>query len=183
MREHTVPSASSEQTSIAYLVFELGGSEYAIDVGCVREIISDAVPSPVPGAPDYLMGVINLRGKILPMVDLRGRFRMKNRPLAPRDCFVILTTQTGQQVVELGIRVDAVCDVQRISEDNIECGTALSEYSPDRLAFRGVAKTEKGVRLLLDSSQLIEQLRADVRVRTAAERPDCQLTTSSAVSD
>ena len=170
---HPLPTSESVPDNSpvhAYLVLRLDNSDYAIRVEHVREIITSVTPSPVPGAPDYLMGVINLRGKILPMVDLRRRFRLPIAADDERDCYIVLMVEIDDQLVELGVRVDAVCEVARISEQCVDNTNVLDEFSPDRLVFQGVAKTTSGVKLVLDTRQLISQLRRDVHLTLASNQ-------------
>lgn len=148
----------------AYLVFRLDGSHYAISVDYVGEIITSAEISPVPGAPDYLTGVTNLRGRILPMIDMRKRFQLCQNRSTERDCHVILILELGDDLVELGIQVDAVTEVTRIAPDDIDNAEAMTDYV-DKLVFNGVAKTDTGVKLILDAESLIRQLQRDVRRR------------------
>lgn len=164
-------ATTSTASMIPHLVFKLDGSEYAIHVKHVREIITSVNPSTVPGAPDYLMGVINLRGKILPMVDMRKRFDLPVLEDDGRDCFIVLTLEHDNQCYELGIRVDAVCEVQRIPESCIDSISDLSNYSSQRLSFQGVAKTASGIKMIVDSTQLVEQLRSDVRLKLQSSAP------------
>lgn len=155
-------SEQDEAPSNAYLVFQMNDSDYAIHVEHVREIITSIEPSPVPGSPDYLSGVINLRGRILPMISLRRRFGFPIVDKGDRDCFVILSLKIGNELVELGIDVDGVSEVSRISDDAIDPTNTISDYA-NSLIFTGVAKTASGIKLVLDSESLIGQLKQDVQ--------------------
>ncbi|MEM9588060.1 MAG: chemotaxis protein CheW [Planctomycetota bacterium] len=164
MRETTNDVVADDAEKAAYLIFSLDGSDYAICVDHVREIITSIKTSPVPGSPDYLSGVSNLRGRILPMVDLRERFGMPSTVSTDRDCYVILMLEHRGGLVEVGVRVDAVKEVARIAGDEIDPAPSIHDYA-NKLVFRGVTKTASGVKLVLDSAGLIQQLREDVRVQ------------------
>lgn len=144
-----------------YLVFRLDESEYAIPVEHIREIIAKAELSPVPGAPPFLLGVLNLRGRILPVVDLRTRFEFNTERDDTRDCYVILTDTIDGNSVELAVKVDAVCEVARINEEEIDDAPSMHHYA-GRLIFGGVAKTPSGVKLIVEANSLIGQLKSDL---------------------
>ncbi|MEM9368371.1 MAG: chemotaxis protein CheW [Planctomycetota bacterium] len=161
-------TSDQSKSSETYLVFELDGSEYAITVQYVREIITSMEPSPVPGAPNYIRGVINLRGRILPLVDMRKRFAMKPAKSGARECWIIMVLDSEDGVIEVGISVDSVCEVVHIATEAIDSAPIFND-DEDRLVFKGVAKTQSGVKLILDSSALVDQLRRDVQVRSNAQ--------------
>lgn len=155
------PSVVPEKQN-AYLIFSLNDSNYAIPVEHVREIITSIQTSPVPGAPSYLTGVVNLRGRILPIVDLRKRFQFGNDFETDRQCYIILMLETEEELIELGIKVDAVSEVARIGESEVDPANGMHDYN-QTLVFNGVAKTSTGIKLVLDSRILVEQLKGDVR--------------------
>ncbi|MEM6778032.1 MAG: chemotaxis protein CheW [Planctomycetota bacterium] len=159
-------SGTEVENGETFLVFRLDGADYAMSVQCVREIITSVQPSPVPGAPDYIRGVVNLRGRILPLVDLRKRFGLPQPDEVLRECWIIMVIDEGDEPVEVGISVDSVCEVIRIPEETIDAAPVFND-DPSRLVFRGVAKTAEGVKLLLDADALVEQLRRDVQIRCA----------------
>lgn len=161
--------ASQDQGQIAYLVFSLDECSYAIEVEHVSEIIASVATSPVPGAPDYLKGVTNLRGRILPMVDMRKRFQLQGKNVSGRDCYIILMMELEHELVELGIRVDSADEVIRLAVQDVGDAGSMSNYV-DKLVFNGVARTETGVKLVLDAKTLIQQLQHDVRQRYGDER-------------
>lgn len=162
----------------AYLVFGLNDSQYAIQVQHVREIITSAEASPIPGAPDYLTGVINLRGRLLPLVDLRRRFNIPESKASRRDCFLVLMLEYDDEIVELGIKIDSVEEVIRIAPEQIDAAASIQEYG-EQLVFSGVARTHSGVRLILDAQALISQMQKDVREQYRRRRTQFQETRSA----
>jgi purine-binding chemotaxis protein CheW len=142
--------------SDAYLVFQLDSSNYAIAVEHVSEIITSLNFSPVPGSPEFLIGVANLRGRILPMIDLRTRFRLAAKH-CDRECFMIVTLESEEEKLELGLKVDSVSEVARIPAQQIDPAPTMTNPS-DKLVFSGVAKINSGVKLIVDAKTLVGQL-------------------------
>ena len=143
--------------SNAYLVFQLDSSDYAIAVEHVTEIITSVTYSPVPGSPDFLLGVANLRGRILPMIDLRKRFRYDAKS-SDRECFMIMTLESSDETTELGLKIDSVSEVARIAPELIDPAPQMSKFA-DRIVFSGVAKINSGAKLIVDARTLVDQLK------------------------
>jgi purine-binding chemotaxis protein CheW len=99
-----------------FLIFELGGQRFGLDVAEVREIVRAVCPVPLPGAPLVVEGVINLRGRVVPVLDLRRRFRLPQRPLEPSDHLVIARA-AGRLVA---LRVDRAVDLARVAAADVE---------------------------------------------------------------
>lgn len=146
-----------KKKSNAYLVFQLDSSDYAISVEHVSEIITSLTCSPVPGSPEFLIGVANLRGRILPMVDLRTRFRFAQKA-TERECYMIVSLESEEETLELGIKIDSVSEVARIPDDLIDPAPSMTKFM-DRLVFSGVAKISSGVKLIVDARTLVGQLK------------------------
>ena len=148
-------------SSTAHMIFTLAQSEYAVSVSQVREIITSITISPVPGSPDYLTGVTNLRGHILPIVDLRRRFEIEGEFDSERECIVVLSIENEESTLEFGIRADAVVEVVSISEEEIDPAPTMNDFS-GKLVFSGIARSETGVKLVLDTQTLVKQLKHDI---------------------
>jgi purine-binding chemotaxis protein CheW len=146
-----------EKVSNAYLIFQLDSSDYAIPVEHVSEIITTLTVSPVPGSPDFLIGVANLRGRILPILDLRKRFRLADRS-SERQCFMIVTLVSEDETLELGLKIDSVSEVVRIPSALIDPTPGMSKFA-HKLVFNGVAKINTGVKLIVDAGTLVDQLK------------------------
>jgi purine-binding chemotaxis protein CheW len=146
-----------------YLTFSLAGEEYGIGILKIREIIGMLPVTGVPETPHFVKGVINLRGKVIPVIDLRLRFGMAEIGYTERTCIIVVEIRSSGTVVPTGIVVDGVSEVLNIKAGDIEdtptFGTKLNtEY------ILGMAKVGKGVKLLLDidrvlGSEEIEQLK------------------------
>ena len=134
-----------------YLTFSLGEEIYGIDIRVVIEIIGIQKITVVPEVPDYVRGIINLRGKIIPVVDMRLRFRRDFREYTDRTCIVVIEVNG----VLIGLIVDGVSEVLDITENDVvpppELKASQNKY------IRGIGKTEGGVVLLLDWMKLFSE--------------------------
>ena len=125
------------------VVFELGDEKYGTDINTVREIIRMPTVTQMPGTPEHVRGVINLRGRVIPVVDLRTRFRLPATELTA-DTRVLVVDIAGESI---GVVVDAVTEVRRISSGSVESpgATATTEES---FYIEGIAKQD--LLILLD---------------------------------
>ena len=98
-----------------YLIFTMAGEQFGIEIRYITEIISIQPMTPVPGLPEYIMGVTNLRGKIIPVMDARLRFRKEARAYDDRTCIIVLETDE----MSVGLIVDSVLEVVAISDAEI----------------------------------------------------------------
>jgi purine-binding chemotaxis protein CheW len=102
-----------------YLTFMQGGEVYAIGILHVKEIIGYGQVTPVPMMPDYIRGVINLRGRVVPVVDLAARLGRESTPVGKRTCIIILEVEGDGEVQDMGMVVDAVNEVVEIGPDQM----------------------------------------------------------------
>ena len=112
--------AVSEATAAQYLTFLLGEEVFAMDIRTVREIIQFGPMTSVPLMPDFVRGVINLRGAVVPVIDLQARFGRQRAAVGKKTCIVIFDALRAGERVELGLLVDAVSEVIDIAADAIE---------------------------------------------------------------
>jgi purine-binding chemotaxis protein CheW len=133
-----------------YLTFVLGGETFGIDIGAVHSIVGMQPVTPVPGVPAFVRGVINLRGRIIPVVDLRLRFGREAAEYGERACIVVVEARD----VCAGLIVDGVSEVSAIDDADI---VPPPEWSAGAQAccVKGIGKTGGGVKLLLDCDTLI----------------------------
>ncbi len=103
-----------------YLTFSLDNGTFAIDINAVREIIQYCPMTEVPLMPDFVRGVINLRGAVVPVIDLQARFGKQAAKVGKKTCIVIFDSNSQGDRVELGLMVDAVSAVIDIAADQIE---------------------------------------------------------------
>lgn len=127
------------------VVFDLAGEVYGVDISSVREIIRMQAVTHVPNAPDFVEGVINLRGRVIPILDLRKRFGLRVSE-ETRESRVVVVDIAGQNI---GIIVDAVIEVLRLAADAIEPASSLIT-TEDCYYLEGIAKLDGKLLILLD---------------------------------
>ncbi len=137
-----------------YLTFTLAEEEYGIGILKIKEIIGMMAITTVPQTPDFVKGVINLRGKVIPVVDLRLRFGMGEIDYTERTCIIVVEIRGQSGVILIGIVVDSVSEVLNIKGEEIEdtptFGTKLNtEY------ILGMAKMDGTVKILLDIDRVL----------------------------
>lgn len=103
-----------------YLAFHVAGERYAVGISKVWEIITFRPPTRVPMTPAYVMGVINLRGSVVPLVDLAMKFGLPETAISKRTCIIIVDLELGSEVTVMGIVVDAVSAVIEVNSSDIE---------------------------------------------------------------
>jgi len=132
-----------------YLVFHLGREHFGIRVLKVREIMGLQDITAVPHTPAFVKGVFNLRGKVIPVIDLRRRFQMPEIEYSPRTCIIVVSLSGADEPVPMGLVVDGVAEVINIAESDIEATPAFGNEL-DTSYLLGIAKIRGEVRLLLD---------------------------------
>lgn len=137
-----------------YLVFALGKQEFGIDISKVREIIGRLPIRSIPEAPPFVKGVINLRGKVIPVMDLRLRFGMEEVEATERSCIIVLEHIADGAVTNVGVAVDSVTEVLEIKTSEI-ADTPFFGANIDTNYILAMAKTEGGVKILLDMDRLL----------------------------
>ena len=137
-----------------YLTFILADEEYGIGILKVREIIGIMTVTPVPQTPAFVKGVINLRGKVIPVVDLRLKFGMDPVAYNERTSIIVVEVQSGADYFRIGLVVDAVSEVVNIKGEDVEdtptFGTRL-----DTGYILGMAKLAGRVKILLDIDRVL----------------------------
>lgn len=141
----------------SYLTFVLGEQEYGLELLRVREIIALMPITPMPMTKPYLRGVMNLRGRVIPVVDMRRKFGMEVTPDHDRKCIIVVDTEAEERVIRMGCLVDAVCDVGEVAADDIQAASSFAG-SLQQGFIRAVARTETGVRLLLDIDSVLGEV-------------------------
>jgi len=132
-----------------HLTFKLEREEYGIEILKVKEIIGIMPITTVPQTPDYVKGVVNLRGKIIQVVDLRMMFGMPTTDYTERTCIVVVEIHRSAGAVFVGLVVDEVSEVVNLNQGDIEESPEFSgDLDTDYIL--GLAKTDGGVKILLD---------------------------------
>lgn len=158
----TLETTVNEVDEKQLVVFDLADETYGVDIGSVREIIRIQEITKVPRTPDYVEGVINLRGKVIPVIDLRKKFGFQKAEVT-KDTRIVVVDING---ADIGVVVDAVTEVLRLSSDAVEpptgvITTAESDY------LLGIAKLESRLIILLDLQKAL--LNIDVQADHIAE--------------
>ncbi len=137
-----------------YLTFSLAGEEYGIGILKVKEIIGMMPITTVPRTPEFVKGVVNLRGKVIPVVDLRRKFGMEETGYTERTCIIVMEIagQTGSLL--MGMVVDAVSEVLNIKAAELEETPAFGTKL-DTDYILGMAKMNGGVKILLDINKVL----------------------------
>ncbi len=137
-----------------YLTFSLADEEYGIGILKIKEIIGMMPITSVPQTPEFVKGVINLRGKVIPVVDLRLRFGMDSIDYTERTCIIVVEIEGSAGTVQIGIVVDAVSEVLNVNAEDVEeTPTFGAKLNTDYIL--GMAKMEGGVKILLDIDKVL----------------------------
>ncbi len=138
-----------------YLTFKLANEVYGLEILRVREIIGVLPITRVPRMPEHVRGVINLRGKVIPVIDLRAKFSMEIAEETSETCIIVVDAEDGNGDVLIGILVDSVSEVLDISEKNIEetpeMGSAI-----DTGYISGIGKAAGKVVILLNIGRVLD---------------------------
>jgi purine-binding chemotaxis protein CheW len=137
-----------------YLTFRLAAEEYGLEILKVQEIIKMMDITKIPRTPDFVRGVINLRGKVIPVVDLRLKFSMEAKETTEKTCVIVVQVRRQEGVVTMGIIVDEVSEVLDISGEEIQAAPSFGT-SVDTQFILGMAKTKGGVKILLDINKVL----------------------------
>ena len=147
-------SGHADTAANQYLTFTLAGEEYGVDILRVQEIKGWTPVTHIPNAPDFLKGVLNLRGAIVPIVDLRVRFSLESIEYTPTTVVIVLSVVAEGQERTFGIVVDAVSDVLNIPADEVrpkpDFGTVV-----DANFISGLATVNEQMVMLLDIDRLL----------------------------
>jgi purine-binding chemotaxis protein CheW len=148
----TVKSLANKEGK--YLTFSLAGEEYGIGILKVKEIIGLMAITPIPQTPAYVKGVINLRGKVIPVIELRSKFSMESIAYTERTCIIVVEVKSGDRKILMGIIVDSVSEVRNIKPGDIEDTPSFGAKTQTDYIL-GMAKMEGGVKILLDIDLLL----------------------------
>ena len=133
-----------------FLTFAIENEEYGIEVRNVTEIIGIQNITALPDVPLYVKGVINLRGKVIPVIDVRLRFELMEREYDERTCIIVVNVNN----ISLGLIVDAVSEVLGIPNKDIETPPTVNRISAGKFV-QGLGKVENDVKIILDIHSLL----------------------------
>ena len=154
IEEMTTPGDSGDAGG-QYLTFMLAGEEYGVEILKVQEIKGWDNATPIPNTPEYVLGVLNLRGAVVPIIDLRQRFNLESIPYGATTVVIVVKMAHEDQERTVGLVVDAVADVYRLESTEIQPppdrgGAVHTEF------VRGLATVEEKMVILLEIDRLID---------------------------
>lgn len=151
---NTAVSGENSDDEQQYLTFIMAGEEYGVDILTVQEIRGWEPTTVIPNAPDYIKGVINLRGTIVPIMDLRSRFGLERVEYSPVTVVIILKVETDRGERVMGIVVDAVSDVHSISDSDTQNSPELIEDLNTEF-IRSLVSVDDNMIILLNVQRLL----------------------------
>jgi purine-binding chemotaxis protein CheW len=161
-----------------YLTFTLGSEVFALGILAIKEIIEYLSLTTVPMMPPYVRGVINLRGAVVPVIDLSIRFSRPPSPVTRKTCIVIVEISTGGRLQDVGLVVDAVDSVLDISGDDIEAPPAFGAHISTEF-IQGMGKVNGRFLILLDVDSMLAAEEAAL-LQTETDQVDAAATMSPA---
>ena len=138
-----------------YMLFQLADEAYALEILTVREIIGLQPINRIPRAPEFIRGIINLRGKVIPVLDLRERFGMASCAATDQSVIIVVQCPGGGRDHTIGLLVDQVLEVQSIEASQIEPPPSLGSAGADSDFIVGVGKAHERVIFLLDLAKVV----------------------------
>ncbi len=148
--ETSTVSGNEDTQKNKYLTFHLAGEDYGIEICYVIEIIGIQSITDVPDMPSFIRGVINLRGKVIPVMDVRARFGLPARDYDERTCIIVIDVDS----TEVGLVVDEVSEVADIPESQVEPAPRTSRNTESSF-IQGMGKMNNKVKILLDAHKLL----------------------------
>jgi purine-binding chemotaxis protein CheW len=133
-----------------FLLFKVGHEEFGIEISCVKEIINMVSITQVPSTPDYVKGIINLRGDIIPIINVRTRFRMEEKEYDDLTCIIVIEFNSDS----IGLIVDEVSEVKYIKESNISQPPSAKLTYANQFV-KNLGRTDDRVVLLIEANKLL----------------------------
>jgi chemotaxis signal transduction protein len=161
-------SESVEVRAPQYLSFTIAGTDYGLGILSVKEILQYEEPTRVPGAPPSVRGVVNVRGSVVPVIDLAVKFGRGETVATKRACILVVEARVSGERLTLGLLADAVNEVLDLPADAVEpppsFGTGVQvDY------LTGMGKVGKGFVLLLDVDRVVSASEAEITAQTVAQ--------------
>ncbi|MGA2500038.1 MAG: chemotaxis protein CheW [Tepidisphaeraceae bacterium] len=160
------PTGSTTHKGGKYLTFALGKEEYGLEILKVREIIGYMEITAVPRTPSYVKGVINLRGQVIAVIDLRAKFGMDTAERTEQTCVIVVEIKQGGRKLSTGIIVDHVSEVLDIAGEKIEEPPTFGA-SVDTDFILGMGKIGDSVKILLDIDRVLGEDEINLLAETA----------------
>ncbi|MDR1619363.1 MAG: chemotaxis protein CheW [Clostridiales bacterium] len=153
--EAVVGAIASDAAMKRYLTFALGGEEFCINISNVIEIIGVQPITRLPAVPAFIKGIINLRGRIIPVIDMRVRFHKEEVAYNDRTCVVVVEVQ-GVQELTVGLIVDSVTEVLSLADGQIVPPPRQRGAGEQNKYICGIGRVDNQVKLMLDCEKLLQ---------------------------
>ena len=137
-----------------YLIFTINHEDYGVPISKVREVIRYAAITPLHEASKFLKGVINLRGKIIPIIDMRAKFGIQEKEYNDRTIFIIVDINGSKDIINIGIAVDAVHDVLNLDEKNLEKAPDIGLKLKSQYLY-GIATVNEKMLMILNMDRIL----------------------------
>ena len=144
-----------EDTGGQFLTFMLAGEEYGVEILKVQEIKGWDTVTPIPNTPEHVLGVLNLRGAVIPIIDLRTRFELECIDYGPTTVVIVVKVANADQERTVGLVVDAVADVYRLESNEIQSAPDMGGAVHTEFVL-GLATVEEKMVILLELDRLID---------------------------
>ena len=162
-------NSNTVNTLNQYLTFTLNKELFALDISWVKEILSNVCITKVPRMPKYILGVINVRGHAIPVVDLHAKFETGKSNISSETCVIIIEVEMADEVVVIGALADTVQEVIELKDDQInpppKIGTSI-----DTKFLKGFGKKDEGFIIILDTNCVF----ADEEIETIKATTNCK---------
>jgi purine-binding chemotaxis protein CheW len=153
-----------------YLTFMLGSEEFGVDILRVQGIQGWESATPIPNSPDYVLGVTNLRGSVVPIIDLRCRFELADQEFGPTTVVIVVKVESPTQDRTIGMVVDGVSEVYSVDTEEIQSPPDFGS-NVDTRYIKGLATMDERLLILLDIDELLnETVEIEVDEKTADEQ-------------
>lgn len=155
LKEAKAAGTGSDESCRKVLSFAIAGDSYAIPIDLIKEILEYGSVTRVPMAPDHIRGVLNLRGAVVPVIDLAARLGRPRAAVSKRTCIVILAIPDEEGTVDMGVVVDSVNEVLDIPEGDIEPTPSFGTNVPPEL-IEGIGKVRGRFVVILDAASTFD---------------------------
>jgi len=154
-QQSQITDSTAQNSYAEYLTFLLAGEEYGLDIIGVQEIQGWIEPNKIPHVPDYILGVINLRGEVIPLLDLRCRLSLSSEKnqLSSNTVIIVVKSSTGETI---GMVVDAMSEIYKIEQQQLKPSPDLNDDVSANF-LKGIATVDEELILLLDVDQLMQR--------------------------
>ncbi len=173
--------SADAQIQTQYLTFTLDGEAFATEIAKVREVLEYAQITPVPRSPEYMLGVINLRGNVVPIVDLRLQFGMQTREVDVDTCIIIIEIMIEGTTTVLGVLADQVQEVIELREEQMEIVPSLGTRVKNEF-IHAMGKIDDRFVIVLDMQHVFSAIQLD-NVSVSAEQMNSQEVPGNAESE